>query len=61
MKEYVILVSEHCSELKITLKNILNGKIQDFKYKSTNKMNSSGGALAKSTSKPKDLNSEANK
>ena len=60
MKEYVVLISEYSNEVKVTLQNIVSGKIKEFNYKSKNQMNSTGGALAKSTSKPKDLHKEEN-
>lgn len=40
--------------------NVCSGKIKEIHYKSKNKLNTAGGALAKSTSKLKDVHKEEN-
>ena len=60
MKEYIVLISEYSHEVKSTLDNACSGKIKEINYKSKNKLNTAGGALAKSTSKPKDMHKEEN-
>ena len=66
MKEYIILISNHSQELKNSLEQVLNKNVEEFNYKSENanmaQINKSpGGALAKATSKPKDMHQEENK
>lgn len=59
MKEYITIVAEHDGEMRITMEGVLSGKILTVNYKSKSGMNSTGGALAKSTSKPKETKEHA--
>ena len=54
-KEYILLISEFSKSVNGTLEGIMSGKIDKLNYKSKNLANSTGGALAKSVPKPKDL------
>ena len=55
-----MLISEYCPKVNATLKGVLNGTIKELNYKSKNISTSSGGALAKSVPKPKDMFKESN-
>lgn len=56
-KEYVVLISKYCNRVKKTLDGVLKGDIKelDYKSKSPNVATSTGGALAKSVPKPKNM------
>lgn len=61
-KEYILLISEYSSKVNATLVGVLNGTIKELNYKAKDKINeSTGGALAKSVPKPKDIYTEQNK
>ena len=61
-KEYVMLVSQYSNEVKQTLLKIVSGEIRDFNYKSKSNVNATtGGALAKSVPKPKNVHGEQDK
>lgn len=61
-KEYIQLVSQYSKEVKDTLNGVLSGDIQDLNYKSKSNVNATtGGALAKSVPKPKNVNEEQDK
>eukprot|EP00356_Strombidium_inclinatum_P016531 CAMPEP_0170496376 /NCGR_PEP_ID=MMETSP0208-20121228/21256_1 /TAXON_ID=197538 /ORGANISM="Strombidium inclinatum, Strain S3" /LENGTH=197 /DNA_ID=CAMNT_0010772897 /DNA_START=87 /DNA_END=680 /DNA_ORIENTATION=+ len=61
-KEYILLIARKSSTLRKTLDSVLAGTIQELNYKSkSNVATSTGGALAKSVPKPKDVHVEENK
>ena len=61
-KEYILLIAEYSSQVNATLVGVLNGTIKELNYKVKDKIaESTGGALAKSVPKPKDMYTEQNK